>query len=110
MAADCLAMQSLDMDYRIHPPKPTRSDWRIGVVGSGFIVNECHLVAYAKAGIQPVAIASRTVERAVDVAARHHIPRVHKSVEDLLDMYLRGRLVPGSDPPVASGPGRMDSK
>ncbi len=37
---------------------------RIGVLGSGFIVCECHLPSYAKAGYQVVAIASRTKEKA----------------------------------------------
>ena len=32
-------------------------DFRIGILGSGFIVKECRLVAYRKAGFNPVAIA-----------------------------------------------------
>lgn len=62
-----------------------RRDVRLGIVGSGFIVNECHLVAYRRAGFNPVAIASRTPERASQVAARHGIATVHPSVEALLD-------------------------
>ena len=66
------------MDLKIHPPLPRRRDFRIGVIGSGFIVNDCHLVAYRKAGFNPVAIASRTKERAAKVAQQHQIPlRVH---------------------------------
>ena len=34
----------------IHPPMPARKDFRIGILGSGFIVNDCHLVSYRKAG------------------------------------------------------------
>jgi predicted dehydrogenase len=44
------------MELDIYSPLPERRDWRIGVIGSGFIMNECHLVAYQKAGLKPVAI------------------------------------------------------
>lgn len=67
------------------PPLPVRRDARIGVIGSGFIVNDCHLVAYRRVGFNPVAIASRTRERAAEVAARHGIARVHDTIEALLD-------------------------
>ncbi len=55
---------------------PQRKDYRIGVLGSGFIVNECHLVAYRQAGFKPVAIASRHRENAARVAEQHSIPKV----------------------------------
>ena len=73
------------MELDIYSPLPQRKDWRIGVIGSGFIVNDCHLVAYRKAGLTPVAIASRTQERSQAVAARHSIPKVYAQVQDLLD-------------------------
>jgi predicted dehydrogenase len=66
-------------------PLPQRRDTPIGIIGSGFIVNDCHLVAYRKAGFNPVAIASRTAESARKVAARHGIPKVYETVEELLD-------------------------
>lgn len=72
------------MELNIYPPLPRRKDFRIGILGSGFIVNDCHLVAYRKAGFNPVAIASRTSERAREVAQRHHIPKVHDHYEALL--------------------------
>src|SRR6187399_2656619 len=58
------------MELNIRPPLPQRRDFRIGILGSGFIVNDCHLVAYRKAGFNPVAIASQTFERATAAAAR----------------------------------------
>ena len=58
---------------------PQRKDFRIGVLGSGFIVNECHLVAYRKAGFNPVAIASRQSEHARQVAARHGLATAYAS-------------------------------
>jgi predicted dehydrogenase len=66
-------------------PLPKRLDYRIGVLGSGFIVNDCHLVSYRKMGFNPVAIASRTRENAAAVARRHEIGKVFDSYEQLLD-------------------------
>ena len=57
------------MNLNIHSPLPERKDWRIGCVGSGFIMSDCHLVAYGKAGFNPAAIASRTVANAATCAA-----------------------------------------
>lgn len=73
------------MDLKIHPELPQRKDFRIGILGSGFIVNDCHLVAYHKAGFNPVAIASRTRANADSVAQRHGIARVYETYEQLLD-------------------------
>jgi predicted dehydrogenase len=66
------------------PRLPRRKDFRIGCLGAGFIMRDCHLVAYRQAGFKPVAIASRHAERAREVAALHEIPRVHSTLEDLL--------------------------
>ena len=73
------------MDLNIHSPLPRRKDFRIGILGSGFIVNDCHLVAYRKAGLNPVALASRTLANAVKVAQRHGIPKVYDTPSQLLD-------------------------
>src|SRR5947209_864004 len=73
------------MDLQIHAPLPRRKDYRIGILGSGFIVNDCHLVAYRKAGFNPVAIASRNGEHAASVAKRHGIPTIYGNYERLLD-------------------------
>jgi predicted dehydrogenase len=73
------------MELDIYSPLPERRDWRIGVVGSGFIVDECHLVAYRKAGLKPIAIASRSLERSHAVAVKHHIPKVYANADDLFE-------------------------
>jgi len=73
------------MDLHIQPPLPEKRDFRIGILGSGFVVNECHLPAYRKAGFNPVALASRSRRNAEQAAQRHGIPKVHDSYEDLLN-------------------------
>ncbi len=73
------------MDLHIHAPLPNKRDFRIGILGSGFVVNECHLPAYRKAGFNPVAIASRSRENAEKTARRHGLPKVHDSYDDLLN-------------------------
>ena len=68
----------------VRPDLPRRREIGIGCVGAGFIMADCHLVAYRRAGFNPVAIASRTPSRAQAVARRHDIPTAHETVEDLL--------------------------
>ena len=48
-------------------------------------MRDCHLVAYGKAGFNPVAIASRTMENAVTCAQQHGIKTVYESIDQLLD-------------------------
>src|SRR5215210_5743800 len=67
------------------PPMPSGRDLGIGVVGAGFIVRDCHLVAYAAAGFPVVGITSRTRSAAEEVARLRGVPRVFDSVEELLD-------------------------
>jgi predicted dehydrogenase len=57
----------------------------IGIVGAGFIVRDCHLVAYEQAGFRVVGITSRTRQRAEEAARLRGIPRVFDSVEAMLD-------------------------
>lgn len=75
-------MASTDLDYL--PKLPKRKDARIGCIGSGFIMADCHLVAYRQAGFNPLAIASRTPGRAKEVAKRHHLPKAYSTYEELL--------------------------
>lgn len=57
---------------------------RIGICGAGGIVDGAHLPAYKKAGFEVVAIFDVDFEKAKDVAKRHGIPNVYKTLEDLL--------------------------
>src|SRR5437764_10740367 len=70
------------LDYL--PRMPRRKDWRIGCVGAGFIMRDCHLVAYRQAGFNPVAIASRDPANARKAAELHDIRTVHDTIEQLL--------------------------
>lgn len=67
------------------PDWPERRDVGIGVVGSGFIVRDCHLVAYGEAGFRVVGITSRNLQTANEVAEARGVPRVYPTLEDLLD-------------------------
>src|SRR5687767_8207577 len=67
------------------PPLPKDKSVRIGCIGSGFIMADCHLVAYRQAGLNPVAIASRTPANAKVVAQRHAIARVYDDYQRLLE-------------------------
>jgi len=58
---------------------------RIGVIGAGMIVSDVHLAAYAEAGFEVVAIASRTPANAAAVAERYDIPTVHARPEQLIE-------------------------
>ena len=60
-------------------------DQRIGVIGAGMIVSEVQLAAYAEAGFDVVAIASRTRSNAEAVAERYGITTVHTTPHDLID-------------------------
>jgi predicted dehydrogenase len=73
------------MDLRIDAPMPRRRDFRIGCLGSGFIMKDCHLAAYRKAGLNPVGIASRTLDHALQVAQQYAITKAYKSYDELLE-------------------------
>jgi predicted dehydrogenase len=67
------------------PDPPVRvRDFRIGCIGAGMIMAECHLAAYRQAGFPVVAIASRTPSKAEAVAKRWDIPTVHETPEALI--------------------------
>src|SRR4051794_4563639 len=75
-------MIDLSLDYL--PRLPRRKDVRIGCLGAGFIMRDCHLVAYRQAGSNPVAIASRDPQRARAVAELHGLPRWYPDYDSLL--------------------------
>ena len=56
----------------------------IAIVGAGAIVDVAHLPAYRRAGLEVRGIFDVDEGRARDVAARHGVPTVHASLEELL--------------------------
>jgi hypothetical protein len=76
-------IEDIHLDYL--PRLPKNKQIGIGCIGSGFIMADCHLVAYRQAGFNPVAIASRTLESSQAVAGRHHISKVYASYQELLN-------------------------
>jgi predicted dehydrogenase len=74
----------MDAPLNILPRLPSRRDYRIGCVGAGFIMRDCHLVAYRQAGFNPVAITSRDPAHARALAQQHQIPRCYESLTELL--------------------------
>ena len=68
-----------------HPDPQVRvRDLKIGCIGAGMIMAECHLAAYKEAGFTVAAIASRTKAKAESVAMRWGIPKVHNTPEALI--------------------------
>ncbi|MGE3820663.1 MAG: Gfo/Idh/MocA family protein [Isosphaeraceae bacterium] len=78
-------MNTTDDDLGHLPDWPRRRDLGIGIVGAGFIVRDCHLVAYKDAGFRVVGITSRTEATAREVARLRGVPRVFSTVEAMLD-------------------------
>src|SRR6516162_7133454 len=74
----------MDLTLNYLPRLPGRKDAAIGCIGAGFIMRDCHLVAYRQAGFNPVAIWSRDPAHARAVAGQHKIDRVHEQLDDLL--------------------------
>jgi predicted dehydrogenase len=66
-------------------PLPRDRSVGIGCIGAGFIMADCHLVAYRAAGLTPVAITAPRREAAEAVASRHSIPRVHDDWRRLVE-------------------------
>lgn len=80
--SELLHADDLKLDYLPRLPRDRKIP--IGCIGAGFIMRDCHLVAYRQAGFHPLAIASRTPEHAQAVAAQHGIPRVYRTYQELL--------------------------
>ena len=75
---------SVSPDLEFRASLPERKDVPIGCVGAGFIMADCHLVAYREAGFNPVAISSRNRSTAQAAADRHSISKVYDHYEELL--------------------------
>lgn len=63
---------------------PERHRRPIAIVGAGAIVDIAHLPAYRAAGLEIVGLHDLDGDRAAEVAARHGVPRVYGSLDELL--------------------------
>ena len=75
---------TVDLNLHHHAAPPKKKDYRIGAIGAGFIMRDCHLVAYRNAGYNVVAITSQPPEQAREVAHLRGIPKIHNSNDELL--------------------------
>lgn len=66
------------------PRLPRRRDFGIGCIGAGFIMRDCHLLAYRQAGFNPVAIASRNPANARKAAELYGISKIHDTIDGVL--------------------------
>jgi hypothetical protein len=106
-----MPLVTTDLDLGHVPARPRRSNFRIGAIGSGFIMRDVQLPAYKAAGFEVTAIASQTRERADEVAALREIPHVHDNWRDLisnasidiLDIAIPPHLQPEIIETVAAG-------
>ena len=65
-------------------PLPPQTDYGIGIIGCGGIVNYAHLPAYKAAGFSVLACSDRNPDTAARTGRDHGIPRVAATVDDLL--------------------------
>ncbi len=70
------------VDYK--PQLGSKTDYGIGIIGTGGIVQYAHLPAYKKAGFRVVACHDLNDETAKKVAADHGIGRAYETLDDLL--------------------------
>ena len=73
------------LELATNPELPERKDYKIGIIGAGFIVKGCHLVAYRKAGFNPYGIVSKSGSHAREAADEFNIPNVYESWQELVD-------------------------
>ncbi|NGQ95768.1 Gfo/Idh/MocA family oxidoreductase [Brevibacillus sp. SYP-B805] len=93
--------ESFKLEYL--PRLPEKKEYGIGIVGSGFIVKECHLPAYREAGYRVVGITSRNVNNAKRTADEFGIPQVYENVQEMLadpDIEVVDIAVPPHEQPM----------
>ncbi len=75
----------MGLELRHTAELPENKSVPVGCIGAGFIMSDCHLVAYREAGFNPVAITAIDLNQAEEAAERHSIKQVHDSVDRLLE-------------------------
>lgn len=97
-------MPEIDLHLHHRPALPPKTDYGIGVIGAGFIIRDCHLLAYRNAGFRRVAVASRTRASAERAAELRGVERVYDRWEQLLEdpevEILDLGVPPDEQPPI----------
>lgn len=73
------------LEEAVLPVLPNRKDYKIGIIGAGFIVKNCHLVAYRKAGFNPYGITSLGSVHSKEAAELHGLEKVYENWKELVD-------------------------
>lgn len=97
------------------PPLPCKTDFKIGCVGSGFIMSDCHLPSYRKMNWNVTSLCSRSPDRARDLAKIHSIPHVYADVGtmcesgqvEVLDVAVPPDVQPDVILKALESPGRL---
>jgi predicted dehydrogenase len=76
---------SFPFSLKYKPELGSKTDYGIGFVGTGGIVQYAHIPAYRKAGFRIVGCMDANAETARRVAGQHQIPRVYASLQELLE-------------------------
>jgi predicted dehydrogenase len=79
-----MAKSNIDLDLNYMPDLNHKTDFGIGMIGSGFIMRDVHMAAYDEAGFNMIANASRTPEHARAAASQWGIKKTYDDWKELL--------------------------
>ncbi len=72
------------LEQAAEPQLPQRKDYNIGIIGTGFIVEHCHLVAYQKAGFTVQGITSQDNKQSQRLADSFNIETVYENWQEMV--------------------------
>lgn len=72
------------LERATQPVLPKRRDYNIGIIGAGFIVEHCHLVAYQKADFLPYGITSKEHNQSHRLAESFAIKNVYQTWQEMV--------------------------
>lgn len=75
-----------EIPYVDYKPLPIRRKYKIGIIGTGWVVNNYHFPAYKKAGFNVVAIADRNSEVVETTGKRWGIEKIFTDYKKLLEL------------------------
>lgn len=72
------------LEHATRPTLPKHSHYKIGIIGAGFIVEHCHLVAYQKASFTTYGITSREPSHSQRLAGIFGINKVYATWQEMV--------------------------